>query len=113
MVKGNADEAAAPKFYGSTTIGERGQIVIPSEARKDLHITPSTKLLVFGSMHGEGLTIVKAESVTELLAKATEMLKGLESAVRSDPDTPHRQRSQSAEEGKQSQNRSPALPGKL
>ncbi|APV43696.1 looped-hinge helix DNA binding domain-containing protein, AbrB family [Dehalogenimonas formicexedens] len=39
----------SPKFYGSTTIGERGQMVIPAEARKDFDITPASKLLVFGS----------------------------------------------------------------
>jgi HAE1 family hydrophobic/amphiphilic exporter-1 len=31
-----------PKFYGATTIGERGQVVIPAEARKDLDLQPPT-----------------------------------------------------------------------
>ena len=39
----------APKFYGAMTTGERGQVVIPAEARSDLDLTPSTKLLVFGN----------------------------------------------------------------
>lgn len=70
------DEGWMPKFYGATTIGERGQMVIPVEARKDFQITPASKLLVFGSPGG--LMVVKAEHITGFLAKATEMLRALE-----------------------------------
>ncbi len=38
------------KFYGSVTVSERGQIVIPVEARKDFTIKTGDKLLVFGDM---------------------------------------------------------------
>ncbi len=31
-------------FYGSVTIGERGQIVIPAEARKNHSLAPGDKL---------------------------------------------------------------------
>ena len=77
-------EEGAPKFYGSTTVGERGQVVIPAEARRDFQITPTTKLLVFGSPGGEGLIFTKAESVTEFLTKATKMLSGLEEMIKTD-----------------------------
>ena len=36
------------KFYGSVTVSERGQIVIPTDARKDFDIRTGDKLLVFG-----------------------------------------------------------------
>ena len=36
------------KFYGSTIIGEKGQVVIPKEAREDLKLKKGDKLLVFG-----------------------------------------------------------------
>ena len=36
------------KFYGSVTVSERGQIVIPAGARKDFSIKTGDKLLVFG-----------------------------------------------------------------
>ena len=36
------------KFYGSVTVSERGQIVIPVDARKDFNIKTGDKLLVFG-----------------------------------------------------------------
>lgn len=38
------------KFYGSVTVSERGQIVIPAEARKDFRIAIGDKLLVFADM---------------------------------------------------------------
>ncbi len=77
----------ALKLYGSTTVGERGQVVIPAEARRDFHITPTTKLLVFGGPGGEGLIFTKAESVTEFLTRAMTMLNNLEEMVRSDTDS--------------------------
>lgn len=36
------------QFYGTTTLGEKGQIVIPSEARKAMGLKKGDKLLVFG-----------------------------------------------------------------
>ena len=77
---------AIPRFYGATTIGERGQVVIPADARKDLNLTPSTKVMVFGGPIGEGLLIVKAESVAEMLVRANKMLSGVEEVLKSDTD---------------------------
>jgi AbrB family looped-hinge helix DNA binding protein len=85
----NMFDPADLKFYGATTIGERGQIVIPAEARKDFEITPSTKLLFFGSHGGIGLMITKAESVAEVLAKASEMLSGIKEVLKTDDDNSH------------------------
>jgi AbrB family looped-hinge helix DNA binding protein len=72
----------APKFYGATTVGERGQMVIPAEARRDLDITPSTKLLVFGSRDKGGLMITKAESFAEFLTKAADMLSRFDEVLK-------------------------------
>ena len=71
-------EGAVPKFYGVATVGERGQVVIPAEARRDLGISPSTKLLVFGTRKKGGLILTKAEFVSELLARAMEILSRFE-----------------------------------
>jgi AbrB family looped-hinge helix DNA binding protein len=35
-------------FYGSTTIGEKGQVVVPQEVREKMNLTKGDKLLVFG-----------------------------------------------------------------
>ncbi|MBN2240707.1 MAG: AbrB/MazE/SpoVT family DNA-binding domain-containing protein [Dehalococcoidales bacterium] len=68
-----------PTFYGATTIGERGQIVIPAEARKDLDLNHSTKVMVFRvGPFGEGLLILKADTVAKMITKANLMLSGMQ-----------------------------------
>ena len=73
-----------PMFYGATTIGERGQIVIPAEARKDLDLVHSTKVMVFRAGLGEGLLILKADSVAELVVRANRMLNGVKNILDSE-----------------------------
>lgn len=63
-----------PVFYGSTTVGERGQVVIPAEARRDMGISPSTKLLVMGGPQKNVLIMAKVEHLTAFMAKISEML---------------------------------------
>jgi AbrB family looped-hinge helix DNA binding protein len=70
------------KFYGATTIGERGQVVIPAEARRDLGLEPSDKLLVFGVKNNGGLMLARAETFTEMLSKAAEMLNRYEQILK-------------------------------
>jgi len=74
-----------PKLYGSVTVADRGQVVIPAEARRDLEIGPSTKLLVFSGPDKRGLMFVKAETMTEFIAHATTMLSQFEQMLRSSP----------------------------
>ncbi len=64
-----------PVFYGSATVGERGQLVIPAEARKGMDITPADKLLVLGSPQVNMLIMVKAEHLTGFMSKMTGILK--------------------------------------
>jgi len=54
-------------FYGTVTVGERGQIVVPAQARTDLDINPGDKLLVFGHPHQIGLTIVNVANVASIM----------------------------------------------
>jgi len=87
-MKENLLQELAPKFYGSTTVGERGQVVIPAEARKDYHIIHGTKLLVFGSHEGGGLILTKADSITEFLSRAMSMLTRFEEMLKAENDHP-------------------------
>jgi AbrB family looped-hinge helix DNA binding protein len=52
------------RFYGSITVSDRGQIVIPAEARRDFDIQVGDKLLVLGDLK-QGLAIVKASTLLE------------------------------------------------
>jgi len=54
--------------YGVVTVAERGQIVIPKEARDHFNIKPGDKLLVTGDLK-RGLGIVKAEKMKNFALK--------------------------------------------
>ena len=75
------------KCYGSATLGERGQVVIPAEARQELGLGPGDKLLVFGRRAQGIVLMVKADHVAELITKTSEWLGQLkESVERETPD---------------------------
>jgi AbrB family looped-hinge helix DNA binding protein len=80
-------EDEIPKLYGATTIGERGQVVIPVEARKDLNLSQSTKLMVFGGGRiGDGLLLLKADTVSEMIARANKVLSGFTEILQSETE---------------------------
>jgi AbrB family looped-hinge helix DNA binding protein len=54
-------------FYGSATIGERGQVVIPAEARGELGLNPGDKVLIMRHPIHKGLMVFKLDSVKEFL----------------------------------------------
>lgn len=60
-------------FYGTSTVGERGQIVIPSEARHKLKISSGDKFVFFS--HGQVLHLIKADVWRKCLKKSTKILK--------------------------------------
>ena len=74
-------EQHIPRFYGATTVGERGQVVIPAEARRDFGIEHATKLLVFGVPHGNCIFLAKAEAITELMARTMSILTRIEESI--------------------------------
>ena len=56
-------------IFGTAKVGERGQIVIPKEAREVMGIHPGDTLLILGD-EKQGLAIVNLNS--EALARLTE-----------------------------------------
>lgn len=62
------------KFYGSATVGTKGQIVIPAEAREELGITDGDKMIVVKVPHGNGIMVLKADMLQEGLAKMQSQL---------------------------------------
>jgi AbrB family looped-hinge helix DNA binding protein len=53
-------------FIGSVTVGERGQIVIPKEAREEFDIQPGMKLLAMRDPVVAGITLVKLDEVSRM-----------------------------------------------
>ncbi len=68
-------------FYGSAAVGERGQIVIPADARADLGIEPGQKLLVVRHPNEQGLMLFRFEAAASFVEKMRQMLDQLESTV--------------------------------
>ena len=52
------------KCYGSTSMGERGQVVIPAEAREEVGLEPGEKLIVFGNAKRGVVILFKADIMT-------------------------------------------------
>lgn len=65
------------RFYGSITVSDRGQIVIPAEARRDFGIEIGEKLLVFGDLE-QGLALMKASKLMEKIPGMMSMLQSVE-----------------------------------
>lgn len=66
-------------FYGSATVGERGQIVIPAEARAAFDINPGDKLLIMKDPVQDALVMCKFEVLSafidEFKRKITELVE--------------------------------------
>jgi AbrB family looped-hinge helix DNA binding protein len=71
-----------PKFFGAVTVGERGQVAIPAEARRELDINATEKLLVFGSLDAKALILVKIEFMTEFLNTFSALLSRFEQSLK-------------------------------
>lgn len=68
-------------FYGTTTIGEKGQVVIPAEVRRALKLKKGDKLLVFG-MGGNMVTFTKAQQLEKFADALSKKLEGLRSILK-------------------------------
>ena len=53
------------KVFGTAKVGDRGQIVIPKEAREFFGIEPGDTLLILGK-HETGLIVTKPETLNDL-----------------------------------------------
>ena len=54
-------------FYGSATVGERGQIVIPSEARAEMGFLPGDKVLIMRHPLHKGVMLFKIDAMREFM----------------------------------------------
>jgi AbrB family looped-hinge helix DNA binding protein len=59
------------KLYGTATVGTKGQVVIPAEAREEMKIQPGDRLYVVGSAEGGFLGFLKEEALESVVAHLT------------------------------------------
>ncbi len=74
------------RFFGAATVGERGQVVIPAEARKKCNINPGDKVLVLGHPAGSGIIICKLDDIRGVFSSFLEDLSRIESKLRNDDE---------------------------
>ena len=64
------------KNYGSATVGERGQVVIPNEIRKAMKIKSGDKFFVFSRLN-KVIVFIKPEHFDTIINEMIKTLKGL------------------------------------
>ncbi len=66
------------RVFGTAKVGDRGQIVIPKEAREYFHIQPGDTLLILGKKD-TGLIVTRPEALAELASQIFETVEKEES----------------------------------
>jgi AbrB family looped-hinge helix DNA binding protein len=63
------------RLYGTATVGTKGQIVIPADAREELGIKTGDRLYVVNAMHGAGVVFLKEESLESMVEQLTTQIE--------------------------------------
>lgn len=64
------------RFYGVASMGEKGQIVIPAEARRKMNAKKGDKLLVFG-IKDDMIAITKLSKVEQIVSHLSARLNAI------------------------------------
>jgi len=71
-----------PEFFGIATVGARGQIVIPSGARKSLKIKSGDKLIVTSGHPGQKtISLIPADDFARFLNKFEKHISTLKAGI--------------------------------
>lgn len=63
------------KLFGTATVGTKGQVVIPAEAREALDIQTGDRLYVVGSLKAKWVGFLKEDQLRELVAHLTDNIE--------------------------------------
>lgn len=63
-----------PRIHGTATLNEKGQLVIPAEARAQLGLKPGSKVVIMSRERKPVLILLKAEEVEAVLQHFTDAL---------------------------------------
>lgn len=67
-------------FYGTTTVGEKGQVVIPAEARQAMSIEKGDKLLTFG-VGSNMVAMVKLSELEQFASHLSDRLEAIRKII--------------------------------
>jgi AbrB family looped-hinge helix DNA binding protein len=65
------------KLFGTATVGTKGQIVIPADAREQMGIKQGDRLYVIGSAEGGALALLKEDQIEQFIEKLNLHLESL------------------------------------
>ncbi|MDB5167093.1 MAG: AbrB family transcriptional regulator [Candidatus Saccharibacteria bacterium] len=65
------------KLYGTATVGTKGQIVIPADAREELGIKTGDRLYVIGTPKAGALGLLKEDMLEEVIKKMNLQVENL------------------------------------
>jgi AbrB family looped-hinge helix DNA binding protein len=77
-----AEQKHEGRLYGTVKVGDKGQIVIPADARKELGIKSGDLLFVMTGKNRRGLTMVKADIMRDLAEKIMQGFEGTQPETR-------------------------------
>jgi len=55
------------RLYGTSTVGARGQVVIPADARKDFKLASGDQLIILGNRLTKTMVIMKSSNLGEFV----------------------------------------------
>ncbi len=69
------------KLYGTATVGTKGQVVIPAEAREQLGIDVGDKLYVIGSKKGQWVGFIEEAKLSEIVSHIVDDVEIMKDAL--------------------------------
>lgn len=63
------------KLFGTATVGTKGQVVIPCEAREEMGIQAGDKLYVVGSLKKGFIGLLQEDQIEKFIEEATDHLE--------------------------------------
>ena len=74
------------KLYGTATVGTKGQIVIPAEAREEMKIEPGDRLYVVGNGVRGIVALLKEETLQEMVEVMTTQIENFQAIKNSNKE---------------------------
>ncbi len=74
------------KLYGTATIGTKGQIVIPANAREDLGLNAGDRLYALNIGHNGGIVLLKEEMLEHMVEQMSAQIEGFREFKKHNPN---------------------------
>ena len=73
------------KLYGTATVGTKGQVVIPSDAREELGIATGDRLYVVGSKASQWVGFIKEDRLRAMIEHVTNNIETYKDVLKNPP----------------------------